>query len=229
MSTLLSNRRIVQLVQPFFPSFSSVHQTAMLDTLASVEVMGGLPRRTERANVMHWGVREGMRRLCDLVDEPWLRLVEKPEGDGLDYIVLGLSPNERLAIRWGRYKFRQWGPLRVVGVRRNDTDRTLTMQEQGMLFGDIEEGTDGLPTVSIAHSIEDDYTEAGRPCWWIDRLVLIREREQGSSEFITEVARFTEPNRVLESTFERSPRVVAREAERSELERLAENLKRRLA
>ncbi|MCL4197717.1 MAG: hypothetical protein KJZ69_09530 [Phycisphaerales bacterium] len=229
MSTLLSNRRIVELVQPFFPSFSSVHQTAMLDTLASVEVMGGLPRRTERANVMHWGLREGMRWLCDKVDEPWLRLVEKPEGDGLDYLVLSFDPSRPLGIRWGRYKCREWGPHRVSGVRRNETDRTGTIQEQGVLWGDIEEGTDGLPMVSIAHTIEGDFTEASRPCWWIGRLVLIRERQGGASEFITEVARFAEPLRIIESEIQPSPRVVAREAERSELERLAENLKRRLA
>lgn len=179
----ITNFEIANGLNPWFPLFGEVVQAGLRDHLAAVPILG-LPRKTERANDLHRAIRENFRRLCDL-SAPMLELREEPDGQGLDYLVSRLA--EPVAVRWGLYK--------SGTIKRNDTLRTKCCQEQGLLplpGVDLDVHEADLPLVSLAYPLADDYTEIGVPCWWINRLLLIRERE-GDSEVITTIADFPQP------------------------------------
>lgn len=171
-------------LNPWFPLFGQVVQAGLRDHLSAVPILG-LPRKTERANDLHRAIRENFRRLCDLAGTNLLELREEPDGQGLDYLVSRLA--DPVAIRWGLYK--------GGTIKRNNTQRTRSCQEQGLLElpgVDLDVCEADMPLVSLAYPLADDYTEVGVPCWWINRLLLIRERE-GESEVITTIADFQQP------------------------------------
>jgi|SRR5665213_125886 len=214
MKQQLSNAEIVHLTESWFPLFSKVMSASLRDHLAAVPILG-IPRKTERACDIHRAARENFRRLCDFTD-PLLKLVEEPEGSALDYLICNMSVDSPFAIRWGRYN--------GTTIRRNRTIRTNDVQEQGYLFGAPDAEIDTMPVVTLGHTIEDEYTEAGIPCWWIGRLYLLRERKR-ESEVITEVHVFSKPEQQV-SPSSRSPTVSARENEIEEWRKLANKIRK---
>jgi hypothetical protein len=179
-----SGIELAQILEPWFPVFAVVHQAAMRDQLAAVPILG-LPRKTERANDLHRAIRNNFRRMCDLAD-PLLRLEEEPDGSGLDYLVCSMTDTP-FAIRWGRFH--------KSTIHRNDTLRSRSYQEQGGLFGVLPGETTGeMQTITIGHTIEDDFTEAGRPQWWVGKLLLLKERPD-ESEVITTIHVYSRPAR----------------------------------
>lgn len=211
----MTNVEIAEVIAPWYEVFTCVFRTAESDVTAGIAVMDN-PRRTERANIFHLCIRGGMRVLADRYD-PRLTLVEEPEGKGLDYVVLEAGEH-RIAIRWARYD--------GVQINRNSTLRQTEIQQQGCFPFYMETDAE-LPTVTIGYVLEDDYTEAGRPCWWICRLALLRESAVGS-EFIDGVASFTRPDSTTEIIDQPSPRIVLREDERRRMIELAENVVRKI-
>jgi len=214
-----SNKDVVDHLGPWFQLFSRVAQQAMKDHLAAVEVLG-LPRGTERANDLHRTQRNNFRELCDLAGD-LLELREEPEGQGLDYLVSRLDPEQPLAIRWGRYK--------TDRIRRNRTGRSAAIQEQLTLWAPEDEEADGLPVVSIAHTIRNEFTQGGRPCWQLGELYLVRERKN-YAETIIEIESFEvteEPG--LEGPPSAVKLMAQREEEVGEWDRLVSQLRGRSA
>lgn len=175
-----SNQFFFETLKPWFPVFTEITQAGFDRHLQAIPVLG-LPRKTERANDIHRAIRDVVRPICtgDL-----LELREEPEGQGLDYIVFRAWIDTPFAIRWGRYN--------GGTVHRNGTQRSQTVQQQGLLFGGFDVEKEGLAVVTLAHTIEDDFTLAGAPAWWMGKLLLIRERVD-ESEIITEIASFDRP------------------------------------
>ena len=158
-----SKRDLLRSSEPWFPIISRVCQAAFRDVLAGVPVLGN-PRKTERANDLHRAVRENFRRVCDLGH--FLRLVEEPEGKGLDYIVSSLNPDVQIGYRWGRYD--------GVAVRRNPSLRTKDFHEQGTLFSLVDDEPSGMPMLTVGLAIADDFWEANKPCCWLGRIMLLQ-------------------------------------------------------
>jgi hypothetical protein len=209
-----SNAELVHLLEPWFPLFSRVGAAAERDFLAAVPLLG-IPRKTERANDMHRAWRSNLRRVCDLA-EPSLVLREEPDGKGLDYLLCQMNPEMPFVLRWGRFNGET--------IRRNRTDRSAQVQEQGRLFASMEPDASELPTVTLAHTIEDEYTQAGRSCLWIGRLVLLRERTD-ESEVITEVHIYQKPEfDALAGDGVPTPLVVARQNEKEEWEQIIQHI-----
>ena len=211
----MTNVEIVRLCEPWYPSFVRVFRIAMRDVLACVDVLG-IPRPVERANWFHGAVRNNFRSLCDHM-EPFLRLVEEREGKGLDYVVLDIADTP-IAIRWGK-----WGGTRIS---RNSTFRQTDIQEQGRFPWDMESDPE-MATATIGYTVEDDFTEAGRPCWRMGRLALLRER-RNDCEFVHNIAIFEKPDEPTHELGPANPRVIAREVEVNQMLHVADELRRRI-
>jgi len=211
----MTNVKIFEVFAPWIEVFACVFRTAESDVKAAVALMGN-PRPTERANIFHLCIREGMRVLAEKYD-PLLTLVEEPEGQGLDYVVLQVGEH-RIAIRWGKSN--------GVRINRNSTHRQTEIQQQGC-FPFYMETDAKLPTVTIGYVLEDDFTEAGRPCWWISRLILLRESAV-NGEFIHGIANYTKPDSTAENIDRPSPRIVLRENERRRMVGLADKVVRKI-
>ncbi len=211
----MTNVEIAETVASWYGVFACVFQTAERDAKAAVAMMGN-PRRTERANIFHLCIREGMRALAEKHD-PLLTLVEEPEGQGLDYVVLEVG-EQRIAIRWAKYD--------GVRINRNSTHRQTGIQQQGCFPFYMETDAE-LQTVTIGYVLEDDFTEGGRPCWWMCRLALLRESTV-DSEFIHDVATFTRPDSTTERIEQPSPRIVLRDDERRRMVELADDVVRKI-
>lgn len=213
----LSNFDFTRLLEPWFPLLGRVHAAALRDHLAGIPLLG-MPKKTERANDIHRAVRTNLRRVCDLA-EPLMSLTEEPDGQGLDYLTCRMDQDRPFRIRWGHYK--------GGSIRRNRTERTRQQQEQGYFeFSDkqAEDEAEGTPWVTVGHTIEDDYVEIGAACWWIGRLVLLRERPM-ECEVITEVHCFEPPIREVDRASEVPPPLVeAREQETREWEQMIQGI-----
>ncbi|MGA2582620.1 MAG: hypothetical protein ABSG31_05035 [Tepidisphaeraceae bacterium] len=208
------NAELVHLLEPWFPLFSRVGAAAERDFIAAIPFLG-LPRKTERANDLHRAWRNNFRRVCDLA-EPSFLLREEPEGQGLDYLLCQMNMDLPFVMRWGRFDGET--------IRRNRTERSKQIQEQGRLFATMEPDAAELPTVTLAHTIEDEYTEAGQSCLWIGRLLLLRERPD-ESEVITEVCVYQKPNRDPSVNDLPPPLVHARQNETEEWGQLIQQIK----
>ncbi len=128
------------------------------------------------------------------------------------------GPDRPFNVRWGRYN--------GVNIRRNFTCRTREIQEQSRFeFAVGEQLAGGETWVTLGHTIEDEHTEAGKPCIWIGRIMLLRERPD-ESEVITEVHRFEEPSREEHGEGDLpSPFVVARQSEVEEWEQMIRRIR----
>jgi len=177
-----SNAKLVRLLEPWFPVFAEIGSAALRDFKAAIPLLGP-PRKTERANDLHRAWRNNFRRACDFA-EPLIILREEPDGEGLDYLLCQMNPDIPFVLRWARFD--------GEAVRRNRTQRSKQVQEQGRLFASMERDATELPTVTLGHTIEDEYTEAGRSCLWIGKLVLLRERWK-ESEVIAEAHVYSPP------------------------------------
>lgn len=209
-----SNDLLVEATRPWFPLFADVAQTAMMRHLQAIALLG-LPRKTERANDLHRAIRDGFRVMCDSADG-LLGLVEEPEGQGLDYVVFRGFIDKPFSLRWGHWN----GPR----INRNATIRTAECQGQGLLFGGFDEETNGLPVATLGYTIEDDYTEAGIPAWWMGRLAILHERVD-ESEFVIEVARFARPETGIIQDSTPSAILQAREEDVARWERMVQEVR----
>lgn len=101
------------------------------------------------------------------------QLVEEPDGQGLDYIICYLIPGKPFAVRFGR--------INNGRIKRNSTRRQTDAQSCGilsseLLFDDLDrpDGS-GMRQVTLAYSIENEGTEAGRPRWYMESVMLMLE------------------------------------------------------
>ncbi|MDP9173408.1 MAG: hypothetical protein M3O30_06025 [Planctomycetota bacterium] len=201
------NQDFVHMLEPWFPLFARVGKAALRDFHAAIPMLG-LPRKTERANDLHRAWRNNFRNVCDLA-EPMLALREEPDGQGLDYLLCQMNPDMPFVLRWGRTDGET--------IHRNRTERNRTIQAQGRLFASMEPDPSELPVLTLAHTIEDEYTQAGRSCLWMGRLFLVRERPGENSETITEVHVYQNPSYGAGAETDVPPAiVVARQNEREE-------------
>lgn len=210
----LSNPEIVRRLEPWFPVFRLVTDQTLRDVLEGMLVMG-TPKKTERASDVHRCYRNNFRQVRDFA-ESMVTLVEEPDGQGLDYLIF--NGDQPLGVRWGRFDGET--------VRRNRTGRTQQIQEQGVFEFAEEADVSTMQMVTMAHTIEDEYTEGGHSCMWIGKLILLRERMQ-VSEVITEVHMFNKPEQSDTTDHETPPAVVeARETEADQLQRMIRRIRR---
>lgn len=206
------------LVRPLYTIVPEVFSDGITNAMAAIRIMGHA-RKTERANVIHACIRESWRVVCD-VCEPFLELVEEPDGFGLDAVVIDID-GARAALRWGRYD------PNVGVIRRNKTLRAESSM-QGYLFGDFFD-PQGLPTGTMAFELEDDFHAAGEPQWWMSRIVLRRERID-ATEFIEEVRSYTNPLRIADLPEPRTVEyLVTSTARLAQIEQMAQHLRGEIA
>lgn len=211
----MTNSEISQMVEPWDDVLACAFDSAISDA-RDCAVTYGMPRKGERASNVHVYVREGLRCLSDEL-APTLTLVEEPEGQGADFVVLNVG-EKQLALRWSR-----WDGVRV---NRNRTDRNKHIEEQSCFPFHMETGG-GLISATLAYTLADDYTEAGQPCWWLDRVAIIRERSWGI-EIIRDIATFEQPPLEVVTEPYTNPRIVARDDERSRMLALADDVMRKI-
>ena len=204
------------MLEPWFPLFARVGVATERDVLAAMPLMG-IPRKTERASDFHRCWRNNFRRVCDLA-EGIFTLKEEPEGIVRDYIICEIDPQNPFVLLWARTDGQR--------INRNRTDRNKQIQQQEFFWDLSEPDSSELPAITLAHTIEDEYTEAGRPCLWMGRLLLVRERF-GTSETITEVHVYQKPDRCTQPSNEvPPPLVVAREQEDVEWQRIIRKIRK---
>ena len=215
MASPISNQQAMNDLSPWFDLFGEVFEAAQRDHFAAISLLG-VPRKTERAGELHRACRENFRRVCDTA-APLLELKEEPDGQGLDYLISRLG--QPLAVRLGFYK--------NGAIKRNRTDRTRTCQEQNILFPDcdLDEHVQDMPLLTLGYTISNDYTEVGVPCWFISKLLLLRERT-GESEVITTIREFSEPKRNAGNYTAPSAIIKARQAELAQWEQMVRRIKK---
>lgn len=211
----MNNTEIAQIIEPFEEGFSEMFLLAWDGVIRTIPYIG-IPTKIERSNCMHRAIRNIMRPLCETLS-PILEFVEEPDGQGKDYIIIDSGMSKSLALCWGRFGNGE--------IRRSQTIRNQFIQEQGYLFG-IEDGLDSTQvTATIGYDVADDFTEGGKPCWWIQRLVLLRERYR-ESEFIKDVCVYEKPKKeeiIVEDYVSR-----IREKEYRQIERCADIIRRKI-
>lgn len=198
-----SNDDVIREFSPLFPLWTRVMLRSTADAHAAVPILG-IPKKVERAGDYHRATRENLRRLCDMIPE-LLELREGADGEGLDFMVCYLNPDQPKAVRWGRIP-------EDGRVRRNDTKRTKHVQNTGMLFDEMDEDTDEYPTFTLGYTIRNDFIEMGVPQWTLGSVRLLRERPW-ESEVIKEIAAFESPEDRIEEHQTPEPIIVAREEE----------------
>ena len=197
-----NNSAVLEIQQTLFPLYDGVFSSAWRDVRRAEPILG-LPRKGERAGDMHRAIRSNFQVACECQNIEVLELIEEPEGKALDYLVCTVNPDHPMAVRWGHYKD---GEV----LRRNRTSRQDQARGQGYLFSGLDDEVDGLPQVTLGYVLGDDYTEGGRPCWFLSRLVLLRERYD-KPESIAEIARYKPPS--AERRANKAPSVVIRSRE----------------
>lgn len=200
--------------RPFYPAIRHACEMGTADVMAAIRLIGHV-RKGERANIFHAAMRESFRVMCD-VAEPFIELIEEPDGQGLDALQVTLDGQSH-ALRWARYN------VLAMRFNRNSTGRTVEMQNQAYLFGDFFD-PNGLPTATIGIEIADDVVEVMQPQWWLERLALRRERVD-STEFIDEIASYTQPIRCCDVPDPRTAAfIAARNQSLSELEEITSQI-----
>lgn len=177
----MNNTEIAQAIEPFEKGLSKAFLLAWDNVIRTVPQLGN-PTKIERANCMHRAIRNVLRPICEEFS-PILEFVEEPEGQGKDYIIIDSGKSVPLALCWGRYGNGQ--------IRRCPTVRNKHIHEQGLLFPEDESSTPRI-TATLGYDVADDFTEGGQPCWWMQRLVLLRERYR-ESEFIRDICCYEKP------------------------------------
>jgi hypothetical protein len=211
----MNNTDIAQVIEPFEKGFSKVFRLAWKGVIRTVPYLG-IPTKIERANCMHRAIRNLMRPFCETLS-PILEFVEEPDGQGKDYIIIDSGKSKSLALCWGRFGNGE--------IRRSQTIRNQFIQEQGYLFA-IEDGLSATQvTATIGYDVADDFTEGGKPCWWIQRLVLLRERCR-ESEFIKNVCCYKKPKLAEVVVEDYDSRI--RDKEYRQVEQIADVIRRKI-
>jgi len=211
----MENSEIAKVIEPFKPGLSKVFRLAWKGVIRTVPHLG-IPTKIERANCMHRAIRNYMRPFCETLS-PILEFVEEPDGQGKDFVIIDYGKSKPLALCWGRYGNGE--------IKRSQTIRNQFIQNQGYLFA-IEDGlSETQITATIGYDVADDFTERGKPCWWIQRLVLLRERYR-ESEFIKNVCYYKKPK--LEEIVGEDDDSRLRNKEYRQIERVAELIKKKI-
>lgn len=185
---------IVDALSPFHKCFEGVCSDIERMQLRACAVLG-IPRRSERANDWHRAWRNCFGTWCEETGRLF-EFIEEPDRSSLDYMVCHLLPERPFSIRFGRVNN---GRIKRNGTRRQNGARAHGMLSSEFLIEDIDEPDPGeLRQITLAYSLQDDFTEGGFPAWWMDRLVIGRETFDGFDE-LSEVATFSAP---ASSTYE---------------------------
>lgn len=149
----------------------------------------GLPRRTERATDWHRALRNLFLPWCDETDGRFTFMAES-DRFSLDYMICHSILDKPFAIRFGRLNN---GTIRRNGSRRQTSARSHGFLSSEFLIEGMDEPDPGeLRQVTLAYSLDRDYTEGGLPAWYMDRLVIGKETPDGFDELDT-VATFDAP------------------------------------
>lgn len=210
----MNNTEIAEIIEPFEKGLSKMFRLAWDEVIRTVPQIG-IPTKIERANCMHRAIRNVMRPFCEILS-PVLEFVEEPDGQGKDYIVLDSGKSKLLALCWGRFGNGE--------IRRSQTIRNQFIQEQGY-FPYAQDVEVTQVTATIGYDIADDFTEGGKPCWWIQRLVLLRERYR-ESEFIKDVCVYEKPKEKDIIVEEYVSRI--REKEYRQIEKIADLIRKKI-
>jgi hypothetical protein len=162
-------------------------------------------------------MRTGFRVAADELD-PYIVLVEEPDGRGLDYLKVDIGAKTPLAVRFSKQNKNR------DRISRNQTCRTADILDQGMLFDDDDEE---LPVVTIVVRVSDHYYESGKLCAFLSRIVLVHEYD-GGFDFLDRIARFSksDPNARAEDVG--VPRIGIKD-ERREIQEEITALRKKLA
>lgn len=195
MKNYPSDSDISQTLKPWYSSFASIAADAEQAVLSGIAILG-LPRPSERANDFHRVFRNLFRKWCD-ESNGLFRLIEERDGLGLDFLVCDLIPDKPFIIRFGR--------LKDDRVSRNSTGRQNSARKYGTLssewlFPDLDEPRPGeLRQVTLAYTIQDEGTEAGRPRWYMEEVLLLVEHFDGIDR-LAEIAHYSRPTSIAEDT-----------------------------
>ena len=212
----MNNTEIAQTIEPYENGFSEVFNLAFQDVGRTVQLLG-IPTKIERANCMHRAIRNLMRPFCENL-LPLLEFIEEPDGQGKDYIIIHPEESKSLALCWGRYGNGQ--------IRRCPTVRNKHIHGQGLLFPLEDESSIPRITATLGYDVADDFTEGGKPCWWMQRLVLLRERYR-ESEFIRDICCYEKPE--VEEIAAEEYNSQIREKEIRQIERIADQIRKNIA
>ncbi len=211
------NSEISAMIEPWREAFVAAVQCGYEDMLAAVPIVG-IPRVSERGGLIHCTLRGALRHLCD-VSEPFLTLIEEPEGrGGMDYILLDYG-GRRLVLRWTKISGNR--------ISRNRTARQTAILEQGCFSFHEEHDNENVPSVTMTIMVEDDYIEANALCGWIGRIAVIRERS-GQRELVNELAVFQKPERMENYHRIDIPRLRTQKKDFRRIETLAEVARRQV-
>lgn len=212
----MNNIEIAQIIEPFQEGFSEMFHLAWFEIIRTVPQLG-IPTKIERANCMHRAIRNVMRPLCESLS-PVLEFVEEPDGQGKDYIIIDSGKSKLLALCWGRFGNGE--------IRRRQTIRNQFIQGQGYFPYAQDVGANQV-TATIGYDIADDFTEGGKPCWWIQRLVLLKERYR-ESEYIKDLCVYEKPKEEAEVVGEDYDFTQIREKEYRQIEQSADLIRRKI-
>lgn len=207
---------LVKVIEPWFPVLTLAGPTAFQATVVARLVLGER-KKVEFASDMHGAFRTVLREICE-GNAPFLRLMEAEECEDFDRLEIKWV-GQRVACRWGRKP--ENGP-----IRRNDTGNTRTTQSQAMLFPDLDRKAKGLPLLTLAYVVADDFTLAGVSQGWLARLLLCREWYD-ETEIVRVIAEYERPARD-EATPERivARQIRARSQQIQEMQRLVRKITR---
>ena len=191
MNTHPTDNEIVRALGPWHTSMAGIAREAEDKVLSAIAILG-LPRLTERAGDFHRVLRNLFRSWCDETNDLF-RMIEERDGLGLDCMVCDLIIGKPFIIRFGR--------LNLDIVKRNTTRRQRVARAHGtlsseLLFPDMDEPELGeLRQVTLAYTIEDEGTAAGRPRWFMEKVYLLVEHFD-CVDRLAEVARFDRPTSI---------------------------------
>ncbi|MEM7807542.1 MAG: hypothetical protein AAF561_05475 [Planctomycetota bacterium] len=186
---------IKRQVSPIYPLLTDLIQQTC-QQVRELEAQHNPPKKTERANVLHWFIRSNLQRAfdaADLDDLEQLQLNDAPDGDGLDYLLLNFGTP--IILRWHR--------LGADGkIRRNDTTRSNRWLDPGPYLPGSEEFRlaaaacegmhPGIQKVTLTLRMEEGPTIMGQPQWWLRSMNLVREFD-AAYRTIDYVARYNVP------------------------------------
>ncbi len=195
MNTHPTDDEIVRALGPWHSSMAGIAKDAEDRVLSAIAILG-LPRLTERAGDFHRVLRNLFRSWCDETHDLF-RMIEERDGLGLDCMVCNLITGKAFIIRFGR--------LNLDIVKRNTSRRQTAARRHGklsseLLFPDMDDPeVNELRQVTLAYTIEDEGTAAGRPRWFMERVWLLVEHFD-CVDHLAEVAQFDRPTSITTDT-----------------------------
>lgn len=208
----MKNEELVEAVSRYYPGLIPVFELAWRSVVDDA-ITSGIPNKVERAGIMHKNLRSELRPFCDELD-PVVQLVERT--DGLDYLLIDLGDKRSVIARVGRWPENN-------SIRRNPTHQQRAIQVQQLL--DFVEVDRVEMVATIGYTVEDDYTEAGVPRWWMGRIVLLREHPD-ETEYVQDIAVYKKEKPRVEGRILAAKNRELRKKQRLDIQRIAEEIRR---